>query len=251
MNSELHDYGSVVLSDANSGLRSNAEIANSSGGTALTDNRARVPELPEPSRKRGRGPMLSSRRALPPGVSFNVDETAREVQSAFRTFILQFSNNGENVYCDQIHHMVANDITTLYVDATHVALFHQDLSDAIRQEFYRFETALRSALDSVVKELHPEHSLNEERSAEIYHKEYYVSMYNLENVSKIREIRADMIGQLISISGTVTRTSEVRPELISGTFACNQCSQIIKDVQQQFVYSTVSFHFCPFPFFSL
>lgn len=47
----------------------------------------------------------------------------------------------------------------------------------------------------------------------------------------------DKIGHLISISGTVTRTSEVRPELISGTFKCQECGTRIKDVEQQFKYT--------------
>jgi DNA replication licensing factor MCM6 len=50
----------------------------------------------------------------------------------------------------------------------------------------------------------------------------------------------DRIGQLNSISGTVTRTSEVRPELISGTFSCEMCQTTIRDVEQQFKYTEVS-----------
>jgi DNA replication licensing factor MCM6 len=46
-------------------------------------------------------------------------------------------------------------------------------------------------------------------------------------------------GQLLSISGTVTRTSEVRPELLYGTFACGDCGTVIKDVEQEFKYTEV------------
>jgi DNA replication licensing factor MCM6 len=49
----------------------------------------------------------------------------------------------------------------------------------------------------------------------------------------------DRIGHLMAISGTVTRTSEVRPELISGTFKCEQCGTTIRDVEQQFKYTEV------------
>jgi DNA replication licensing factor MCM6 len=52
----------------------------------------------------------------------------------------------------------------------------------------------------------------------------------------------DRIGQLMSISGTVTRTSEVRPELVSGTFTCENCRTTISDVEQQFKYTEVSNH---------
>lgn len=47
-------------------------------------------------------------------------------------------------------------------------------------------------------------------------------------------------GQLLSISGTVTRTSEVRPELLFGTFACGDCGSVIRDVEQEFKYTEVN-----------
>lgn len=59
-------------------------------------------------------------------------------------------------------------------------------------------------------------------------------------VNSIRDLKMDKIGQLISISGTVTRTSEVRPELVSGTFRCEACKTVISDVEQQFKFTEVS-----------
>jgi DNA replication licensing factor MCM6 len=53
-------------------------------------------------------------------------------------------------------------------------------------------------------------------------------------------MRMEHHSQLTSISGTVTRTSEVRPELLFGTFQCNVCSAIIRDVQQEFHYTQPS-----------
>jgi hypothetical protein len=52
-------------------------------------------------------------------------------------------------------------------------------------------------------------------------------------------MRTDKIGKLSSISGTVTRTSEVRPELIYGTFVCHECKGVVRDVEQQFKYTEV------------
>ncbi|KAJ3069042.1 MCM DNA helicase complex subunit mcm6, partial [Rhizoclosmatium hyalinum] len=47
----------------------------------------------------------------------------------------------------------------------------------------------------------------------------------------------EMVGTLTAISGTVTRTSEVRPELLFGTFKCEDCGAVIKDVEQEFKYT--------------
>lgn len=52
-------------------------------------------------------------------------------------------------------------------------------------------------------------------------------------------MRTDKIGKLASISGTVTRTSEVRPELVFGTFVCFECKGVVRDVEQQFKYTEV------------
>jgi len=54
-------------------------------------------------------------------------------------------------------------------------------------------------------------------------------------------MRTDKIGKLSAISGTVTRTSEVRPELTFGSFICLECKGIVRDVEQQFKYTEVSF----------
>lgn len=40
------------------------------------------------------------------------------------------------------------------------------------------------------------------------------------------------LGRLMSIHGTVTRTTEVKPELILGTFKCLECGSIQDNVEQ-------------------
>ncbi|PWU91769.1 putative DNA replication licensing factor MCM6 [Trypanosoma cruzi] len=46
-----------------------------------------------------------------------------------------------------------------------------------------------------------------------------------------------MVGQLCSIKGVVTRTSQVRPELIVGVFRCNDCGTESQPVLQPFHYT--------------
>lgn len=49
-------------------------------------------------------------------------------------------------------------------------------------------------------------------------------------------MKSNVIGQLVAISGTVTRTSEVRPELLYGTFKCSECGTVAREIEQQFKY---------------
>lgn len=68
-------------------------------------------------------------------------------------------------------------------------------------------------------------------------KVFALAFYNLPIVSRVRQLRTDQIGKLLSISGTVTRTSEVRPELAMGTFICENCNSVINNVEQTFRYT--------------
>jgi DNA replication licensing factor MCM6 len=42
-------------------------------------------------------------------------------------------------------------------------------------------------------------------------------------MNKIRDLKVMALGRLMSIHGTVTRTTEVKPELILGAFKCVEC----------------------------
>ena len=45
------------------------------------------------------------------------------------------------------------------------------------------------------------------------------------------------VGRLVCITGTVTRTSEVRPELMFGRFHCVDCGLLSDPVEQQFKFT--------------
>ena len=66
---------------------------------------------------------------------------------------------------------------------------------------------------------------------------FAIAFYNLPLVSRVRHLRTINIGQLLSISGTVTRTSEVRPELFLATFTCEACRTLVPNVEQTFRYT--------------
>lgn len=57
-------------------------------------------------------------------------------------------------------------------------------------------------------------------------------------MSKIRQLRTTGLGRLSAISGTVTRTTDSKPELLIGSFICKECTSVVENVEQQFKYST-------------
>lgn len=66
---------------------------------------------------------------------------------------------------------------------------------------------------------------------------YQIGYYNLPNINKIRDLKVNALGRLMSIHGTVTRTTEVKPELIVGAFKCGECSTIVEGIEQQFKFT--------------
>jgi DNA replication licensing factor MCM6 len=56
-------------------------------------------------------------------------------------------------------------------------------------------------------------------------------------IMKIRDMKSTVLGRLMSIHGTVTRTTEVKPELNIGSFKCLECNSIYPSMEQQFKYT--------------
>lgn len=196
------------------------------------------------------------------------DAVGESVADSFETFLKTFTeeialaatpgsdgvgpdmNDGELIYIEQIHTMREYELTTLYVDFGHLLQRDDVLADAIQRQYYRFLPYLRRALLNLVTEYEPEYlKINPTAattdSANLQSREFNVAFYHLPLVSGIRELRTDKIGTLMSISGTVTRTSEVRPELLFGSFICEVCGGLIHDIEQQFKYTEPSL--CPNP----
>ncbi|KAJ2927898.1 hypothetical protein H1R20_g9216, partial [Candolleomyces eurysporus] len=158
------------------------------------------------------------------------------------------AGDAEHIYIEQIHSMREYNLTTLYVDFGHVLLQDEVLANAIQTHYYRFLPYLRRALYNLIAEYEPEYlkinpTAASADSDSLQSREFSIAFYHLPLVSGIRELRMDKIGRLTSISGTVTRTSEVRPELLYGSFICEVCNGLVHDIEQQFKYTEPSL--CP------
>lgn len=120
--------------------------------------------------------------------------------------------------------------TTMYVDFEHIGQFNtsdqsEDLPEDILANFYRFEGSLNKALYDFMFKYHTEYAKE---------KTFFLAFYNLPTTYKLRDLKTSYVGRLQSIYGTVTRTTEVRPELLKGAFKCFDTGRIYKDVEQQF-----------------
>ncbi|KAG6402110.1 hypothetical protein SASPL_138982 [Salvia splendens] len=169
------------------------------------------------------------------GNGYCVDEKAVHVEKVFFDFLKTFRDpggGGEAYYEAEVEAMRTNDSNTMYIDFSHVMRFNDVLQRAVSDEFLRFEPYLKSACKRFIMELCPAFIADDNPNKDIN-----VAFYNLPLVKKLRELATAEIGKLVAVSGVVTRTSEVRPELLQGTFKCLECGSVIKNVEQQFKYT--------------
>ena len=138
------------------------------------------------------------------------------------------------LYVDQLATMKEREIETLFVSYQHLVEFNANLAADILDAYYRMEPYLRSALKEFVRQHLGSSYSTKEDGAE---REFWISFYNLGHNEKLRNLRSDKIGSLSQFIGTVTRTTEVRPELFTGAFRCLECMQMVSGVQQQFKYT--------------
>lgn len=154
-------------------------------------------------------------------------------------------------------------LSTLYIDFTHL-MRHEDgvVANAIANEYYRFLPYMTRALNNLIAKYEPEYyrehrqpnsntsaaassaagssedsKMSGKTTNQQTDKLFALSFYNLPLVSRIRQLRTSSIGKLLSISGTATRTSEVRPELSLATFVCEACNAVVPNVEQTFRYT--------------
>lgn len=90
-------------------------------------------------------------------------------------------------------------------------------------EYSRFEPYLRKALTRFMAD----HGYQIVKS-----KHFLLAIYNLPQINKIRDLKTCSLGRMMSIQGTVTRTTEVKPELLIGNFQCHVCNAEVGPVEQ-------------------
>lgn len=182
------------------------------------------------------------------------DKISETVQESFEEFLENFKVDSDDdaydphfegkLYLERVAKMVNDDSTLLNIDFKHLQSYQNGiLAAAITEQFYRFLPFLQNGLRHIVSQHQPQFlrrqvssAASDEASKTIEHN-FQISFYNLTVVHRIRELKAENIGMLMAISGTVTRTSEIRPELYKAAFTCDICKALITNIEQTFRYT--------------
>ena len=181
------------------------------------------------------------------------DQRGQEVQRRFLTFLQDYrtplegsgedgdeedaepSTQREPEYVTHLEDLCETERTTLHVNFQQIVDFDVGLAQEIEYEFYRHESFVRKAVQNFVRAHRPDYVHDDGTGVD---KEFWVEFYNYTRRKHgVRHLKCDLVGQLVAIKGTVTRASEVRPELMYGTFKCSECGNIVEEVEQQFKFT--------------
>ena len=141
------------------------------------------------------------------------------------TFKLEEDEN--EYYFEKARELVIKERTTLVLDMQHLRHW-EDIWEALQMDYYKYEPFVEQAAQRYMFKLFPEFAKD---------REIHVGIKNHPYVVKVRELNTTNIGKLLVVKGTVTKSTEVRPELRYGTFRCKACNYEVKDVPQQFKYT--------------
>ncbi|XBW34577.1 hypothetical protein QEN19_000140 [Hanseniaspora menglaensis] len=237
-------------------------------------------EQVQDSRIQDLGTRKNRRLKNNPSVQQVTDQTGEELGKILYNFLMTFTQgdakrlsrqqrniddlqdvddveDSDIVYIRQIEHMINFKMSTLYIDFNHLEYIEEGIMvKPLLEQYYRFKPFILRALESCVRYVNSDylfirdHALNTSNSedgddterVERFNKRIFnVSFINLPVTYRIRDIRADKVGSLMTVLGTVTRTSEVRPELFKGVFLCELCNKLSDEIEQDFKYTEPTF----------
>lgn len=178
-------------------------------------------------------------------------QLVQRVQKNFQAFLENFrQKTGENgnlepdfYYLEQAKTMISEGKRTLFVKIEHIEQLDASVVDfppsvlrsVIESKYMIVRDALNAAVPQLLSKIEDPDLQEEVRKArETEELKFTVAFYDLPLFSGIRDLRTEKLGRLVSICGTVTRTTEIKPELLVGTFQCNDCNREVTGVVQQF-----------------
>ena len=147
-------------------------------------------------------------------------QTAAALANDLEKFLKAFKDRDSNYkYFDKINNMMASGAQSLIVDYIDLDSYSPVLAKEITHKPDEYLEAFNEAVLSVLREIHPDYG------QEIRDK-IRVRIGNYTVQKGLREINADLIDKLVSISGMVVRSSEVKPLAKKVAYRCTNCNTV-------------------------
>jgi len=147
-------------------------------------------------------------------------QTAAALANDLEKFLKAFKDrDGNYKYFDRINNMMASGAQSLIVDYIDLDSYSPLLAKEITHKPDEYLEAFNEAVLSVLREIHPDYEQE-------IHEKIRVRIGNYTVQKGLREINADLINKLVSISGMVVRSSEVKPLAKKIAYKCTNCSTV-------------------------
>jgi replicative DNA helicase Mcm len=147
-------------------------------------------------------------------------QTAAALANDLEKFLKAFKDRNRNYkYFDKINNMMASGAQSLIVDYIDLDSYNPLLAKEITHKPDEYLEAFNEAVLSVLREIHPDYEQEIREKIRVRIGNYTVQ-------KGLREINADLINKLVSISGMVVRSSEVKPLAKKIAYKCTNCNTV-------------------------
>jgi len=147
-------------------------------------------------------------------------QTAAALANDLEKFLKAFKDRDGNYrYFDRINNMMALGAQSLVIDYIDFDSFNPSLAQAITRQPDEMLAAFNEAVLSIMREIHPDYEQEIREKIKVRIGNYTVQ-------KGLREINADLIDKLVSVSGMVVRSSEVKPLAKKVAYRCTSCAEV-------------------------
>src|SRR6476661_1025204 len=119
--------------------------------------------------------------------------------------------------------MMASNSISLVVDYIDFDTFNPHLAKQITHDPDEMFVAFNEAIFSILNEIHPDYEQE-------IHDKIKVRIGNYSVQKGLRDINAELIDKLVSVSGMVVRSSEVKPLAKKVAYKCSNCGVVTESV---------------------
>ncbi len=147
-------------------------------------------------------------------------QTAAALANDLEKFLKAFKDRDSNYkYFDRINNMMASGVQSLIVDYIDLDSYNPFLAKEITHKPDEYLEAFNEAVLSILREIHPDYEQEIREKIRVRIGNYTVQ-------KGLREINADLINKLVSVSGMVVRSSEVKPLAKKVAYKCTNCNTV-------------------------
>ncbi|HEU4985201.1 MAG TPA: ATPase, partial [Nitrososphaera sp.] len=144
--------------------------------------------------------------------------TSAALADNLKEFLQAFKDREGNYrYFDRINNMMASGVQSLVVDYIDFDSYSPDLAKQLTHKPDEMLEAFNEAALAILREIH--HDYEQE-----IHDRIKVRIGNYTVQKGLRDINADLIDKLVSVSGMVVRSSEVKPLAKKVAYKCTNCN---------------------------